>query len=87
MIEGASDVTRMFNMLKRLGVVKDDVDITQAATYAISYKGQDMRIPLSGEYVEEEANDEEVEIIFICEHGVDAWLEKMDNILLGDEDE
>lgn len=87
MIEGASDITRVMDLLRKLGVADVEMDVTAGATYAIAYKGQDMKIEVSGEYVEEVPTQEEAEIMFICDHGVEAWMNRMDDILLGDGDE
>ena len=87
MIPGVTELSQVFNVLVGLDVVEDCIDLGNAANYAMAYAPDKIRMQESGVYEEEEMIDEEAEIIFICDHGVQAWFDKMDAILLGELDE
>lgn len=87
MIPGVTELSCLFDVLVDLEVVDDGIDIGNAANYAIAYSGGELRIEESGEFVEEVPTGEEADIIYICEHGVMAWMNRFDSILLGEEDE
>ena len=87
MIPGVSELIKLFGLLVGLDIVEDEIDIGNAANYSIAYSPDEVRIPISGEYVEEEPTEEEAEIMFILDYGFEAWEEKMESILLGDQDD
>jgi len=87
MVPGVGELSGLFIVLEHLEVVDDGIDIGNAANYAIAYSPDEVRINLSGEYVEEEATDEEADIMFMCEHVVEAWMNQMDDILLEEDND
>ena len=85
MIEGASDITRVMDVLRKLDVIDVEMDVTEGATYAMTYMGHTMRIQETGAYIEEEVSDEEMDIMSMCDADYASWY--VDQLILEDEDE
>lgn len=91
MIIGYSELMNMMGTLEQLGFGEVPAFGEEAANYIVHYSGvksvmwdsTDTRI--DDEYGN--PTDEEADIMFICEHGVDAWLDKMNDIILGEDEE
>ena len=83
MIPGINEVVGMFDVLRELSIVQHSVGVPSAATYAIVYGSDKVRIEESIGYEELIMSDEEADIIFICDNGVQAWLDRIEDTLLG----
>ena len=92
MIDGIQTASNLFSMLGDLALMGDrNYDIDAIPNYTVKYGANSVMWHQGQEQLIDDEfgspTDEEADIIFICEHGVDAWIDKIDSMLLGDEDE
>lgn len=86
-----SDIVRdLFRMLDWLELPDDKGtkrEVGFFVDYTVRYGGRNVLAWNSNVEDEElEPTDEEADIIYICDNGVDAWLKKIDDTLLGVDD-